>query len=72
MKCIVGFLVTFGSWLYAGEYIISLGELGSIHYIYEDKSLVYVDRVSLSGQRLYRHTYHSGHSDKKDLTHLSS
>lgn len=57
MRYIVGLLVLFRSLLCADEYIFPLGSLGSIHYVFDNKTLLHIDRFSSSEELMYRHSY---------------
>ncbi len=39
------------------EWVLSLGDMGSVRYIYDDNALLYVDRLSPSNEVMYRHSY---------------
>jgi len=43
MKYIIGLLILFHSLICAREHILSLGDFGSVHYIYDDQILLHID-----------------------------
>ena len=57
MRFVISLLLLFQVTLFSHEYVISLGDLGSIHYLYENKVILHVDRLSPSGELIYRHSY---------------
>jgi RHS repeat-associated protein len=57
MRYKIGFLIILKSLLCASEYVLPLGNLGSVHYVYDDKTLLHIDRVSSSEELIYRHSY---------------
>ncbi|MEI8301241.1 MAG: RHS repeat-associated core domain-containing protein [Chlamydiota bacterium] len=57
MKYTIGLLILLQSMVCAREHILSLGDLGSVHYIYDDQILLHIDRRSPSKELMYRHSY---------------
>ena len=57
MRYTIGLLIILQSLLGASEYILPLGNLGSVHYFYNDKTLLHIDRFSSSEELMYRHSY---------------
>jgi RHS repeat-associated protein len=57
MRYTIGLLIILQSLLCASEYILPLGNLGSVHYIYDDTTLLHIDRFSSSEELMYRHSY---------------
>ncbi|MEI8301492.1 MAG: RHS repeat-associated core domain-containing protein [Chlamydiota bacterium] len=58
MRHIVGLLIAFCSVVSAKEDTFSLGEAGSVHYVWDDEQLLYIERRSLEEDLIYRHSYH--------------
>ena len=57
MKYIIRLLIFSHTLICAREEILSLGALGSVHYVYDDQMLLHIDRFSPSKELMYRHSY---------------
>lgn len=58
MKFLLQFLAILPVFVFSHEYLLFLGEYGSVRYTHNDKHLLQVDRLSPSEGVLYTHTYH--------------
>ncbi|MBM3191651.1 MAG: RHS repeat-associated core domain-containing protein [Chlamydiae bacterium] len=58
MRHIIALMVIFQVFICTEEYRLSLGDFGSVHYLYEGKLLLHIDRCSSSQELMYRHSYH--------------
>ncbi|MDX8430648.1 MAG: hypothetical protein SNF33_02410 [Candidatus Algichlamydia australiensis] len=50
--------------LLADKVVLSLGQLGSVHYFYDDDCLSLISRVSPEGKIIYSHSYEYDSSGK--------
>jgi|JI9StandDraft_1071089.scaffolds.fasta_scaffold52264_3 RHS repeat-associated protein len=57
MKFFVSFLILLPSLIFSQESLLSLAELGSVRYTYNNEYLSQVDRLSPMGEVLYTHAY---------------
>ena len=53
----LGLLLILPVFLIASEYMRSLGELGSIHYTYDQGRMLHIDRLTRDGDVMYTHSY---------------
>lgn len=60
MKLLFRFLAFIPAFAFSHEYLLSLGEFGSIRYTYDDEHLLQVERLSPSENVMYTHVYRYG------------
>ena len=57
MKFAISLVLIFQVFLCAHEYVLPLGDLGSVHYVYDEHILLHINRLSSAGELMYTHSY---------------